>query len=157
MKRAGEAAHAGANEAFKHALEFEVPELDLQELVNALTGWYEAEGLESQALDVEGGIVVQCRRKGNWRKYVGMNSELTVIVKTEYPKVVVEVGAGKWLAKAGAGAVGLVGAAALPILFVPYLAGAAYGGWEQAHLRRRTIEIVHEVMDRYRRPTGEVP
>jgi hypothetical protein len=157
LRRAGEAAHASSNEAFKRTLEYDSSLLDVQELIMALVRWYESEQLECQTLEFDSGAMVQCRRKGSWRKYVGMNSELTVLIKPEHPKVVVEIGAGKWAAKAGAGALGLLGAAVNPLLFVPYLGGVAYGTWEQTRLRQRTIELVEELAARRRPPADEVP
>jgi hypothetical protein len=157
LRRAGEAAHASSNEAFKKKMEYESRLLDVHELIATLVRWYESEQLECQTLEFDTGAMVQCRRKGDWRKYLGMNSELTVLVKPEPPKVTVEIGAGKWAAKAGAGAVGLVGALINPLLFVPYLGGVAYGTWEQQRLRQRTIELVEELATRRRPATDEVP
>lgn len=157
LQRAGEAAHASSNEAFKRVLEYDSSLLDVQELINTLVRWYESEQLECQTVEFDAGAMVQCRRKGTWRKYIGMNSELTVLIKPEHPKVVVEIGAGKWAAKAGAGAAGLVGVLVNPVLFLPYLGGVAYGTWEQNRLRERTIELIEELAARRRPVTGEVP
>lgn len=150
-----DAAHAESNDLLKKTLEFHGTLDRVQEMVQALVAWYDSQGLEHQVLEFDNAYAVQCRRTGTMAKVTGRNSELTVGIRLEIPRIVVEVGPGKWAAKVGVGSAGFLSTAFFPLVGIGFMATAAYGSWEQAQLRTGTISIIEEVMGRDSPP--EIP
>ncbi|HXF68562.1 MAG TPA: hypothetical protein VNK89_02040 [Thermoflexus sp.] len=119
---------------------FHAPNLDMGRLVQALLDWYGAEKFEVQALDLpQGGVVSQARQEETWRQLLGGSSALNVALRREGDKLIVEVGAGKWVDKAVAAGAGLLAASLHRRLWRLAAEPAA-----QAHLR------VHPALHRHR-------
>ncbi|MFN3930019.1 MAG: zinc ribbon domain-containing protein, partial [Thermoflexus sp.] len=62
-------------------------------------------------------------------------SALNVALRREGDKLIVEVGAGKWVDKAVAAGAGV-------FILWPLLFTAAYGAWQQSQLPKRTFEFI---------------
>jgi hypothetical protein len=116
---------------------FQAPEIDLSDLANNLSDWYRSQRFEVQMLDVHGGGVLVQASKGGWRNVVGMSSALNVVLRQNGSTLSVEVGAGKWLDKAAAGAVSLA-------ILWPLAVVAAWGAWKQSQLPKQTYDFIQQ-------------
>ena len=93
------------------------------DVAQALASFFEdKKGLLSEVLETPQGVIVQAKSKDAWKKFVGMDNSLQVQFIEQGDSMVVNVGAGKWIDKAGAAAVGAV-------VFAPLLITAAIGAW----------------------------
>ncbi|GEM_PF-379924 len=115
---------------------FHAPNLNMGQLVQALSDWYRAQKFDVQVLDLpQGGVVIQARQEEAWRTLMGISSALNVVMRRQGENLIVEVGAGKWVDKAVAAGAGL-------FLLWPLLFTAAYGAWRQSKLPQRTFEFI---------------
>jgi hypothetical protein len=119
---------------------FQAPRIDLSDLAHSLNDWYRSQHFEVQMLDVHGGGVLVQASKGGWRNVVGISSALNVVLRQNGSTLSVEVGAGKWLDKAAAGAVGAV---SLAVLW-PLAVAAAWGAWKQSQLPKQTYDFIQQ-------------
>lgn len=116
---------------------FNAPNLQLNSLVDELSDWFRSQSFNVQALDVhEGGTLVQVS-KGGWRNFVGMSSALNVVLRQSGTELTVEIGAGKWIDKIGAGAVSM-------LVLWPLAVTAAWGAWRQSQLPKQTFEFIQK-------------
>lgn len=116
---------------------FYAPNLHLDSLISALSDWYRAQNFNVQQLDVHGGGVLIQASKGGWRNIVGMASALNVVLSQNGADLKVEIGAGKWMDKVGAGAVSL-------LVLWPLAVTAAWGAWQQSQLPKHTFEFIQQ-------------
>ncbi|MCS7351818.1 MAG: zinc ribbon domain-containing protein [Anaerolineae bacterium] len=117
---------------------FHAPNLNMGQLVQALSDWYRAQKFDVQVLDLpQGGVVIQARQEEAWRTLMGVSSALNVVLRRQGENLMVEVGAGKWVDKAIAAGAGL-------FLLWPLLFTAAYGAWRQSKLPQRTFEFIQQ-------------
>src|SRR5436309_663041 len=87
---------------------FAAGELHMQDLVTALSGWLATEGFQTQALRADDGAsVLQVEKRGGWRKAVGMSTALNVVLRLVDGRLMVEIGAGRWMDKAAVGTVSM--------------------------------------------------
>ncbi len=129
---------------------YKAPNLNMGQLVQALTDWYRAQKFEVQVLDMPGGgVVVQARQPEAWRAVLGMSSALNVVLRRQGDDLLVEIGAGKWVDKAIAGAAGL-------FILWPLFFTAAYGAWNQSRLPQRTFEFIERFLATGRVPAADV-
>ncbi|GHV28016.1 hypothetical protein FACS1894167_04040 [Synergistales bacterium] len=79
-------------------------------------------GLVSEVVETPQGVIVQAKAQDTWKKFVGMDSSLQVQFIDQGDSMIVNIGTGKWIDKAGAAAVGA-------FVFAPLLITAAIGAW----------------------------
>lgn len=127
---------------------FPAAHLDIGLLANDLHTWFLGQSFNCQTLTTEqGGTLLQIEKQGGWRKFAGMSTALNVVLKHTGRELIVEIGAGKWLDKAAAGAVSL-------FVLWPLAVTAAYGAWEQGNMPGRVFEFIskwvlsHQVQSR---------
>jgi len=98
---------------------------DTARLISDIKGWLRGEGFDSKQVNTDNqGVVLEIKKRGDWRKYVGMATALNILFEQSGDTLTVEIGAGQWIDKAGAGAVGM-------FVFAPMALAAGYGVWEQ--------------------------
>jgi hypothetical protein len=115
---------------------FPAANVDLGLLANDLHTWFLGQSFNCQTLTTEeGGTLLQIEKQGGWRKFAGMSTALNVVLKHAGRELSVEIGAGKWLDKAAAGAVSL-------FVLWPLAVTAAYGAWEQGNMPGRVFEFI---------------
>lgn len=116
---------------------FYAPNLQIDSLVNELSDWFSSQSFNVQSLDVRGGGILVQVNKGGWRNLVGMSSALNVVLRQNGTELIVEIGAGKWMDKVGAGAVSM-------FVLWPLAVTAAWGAWKQSQLPKQTFEFIEQ-------------
>lgn len=125
---------------------YHAPGLDIRELADVVSNWFQSQQFEAQILEAPGGgLVVQARQPEAWRSILGMSSALNVTMIPQGDNLMVQMGAAKWVDKAAVGAVGL-------LLFWPALIPAAYGAWKQKQLPNQVFQLIDQYV-----ATGQVP
>ena len=101
------------------------PELT-PKLIESLETWFMGENFKCQTLKTEEGFtLIQIEKIGGWRKIVGMSTALNVLFKPlDDNNLNIEIGAGRWLNKAAAGAISM-------IILWPLLVTAGIGAVQQ--------------------------
>lgn len=112
-----------------------------KKIVVGLINWLNNEGFDLQQMKLENDEeMIQIKKRGSWRKFVGMGTSLNVIMKYKGRSLVVYIGAGQWIDKAAVGAVSL-------IVLWPLLVTAGIGAWEQAKMPDRIFEFIGSRLD----------
>lgn len=107
-------------------------------LIADMQSWLGAQEFDSQQMGAEGaGQLIQIKKRGEWRGWVGMSTSLNILFNQSGDTLVVEIGAGKWIDKAGAGVVSL-------FLLWPLAITAGFGAWEQMKMPDRIFDFVGE-------------
>lgn len=107
-----------------------------------LTGWLASQDFECQELKTEEGkTLIQFSKSGWWRKAIGMSTALNVLLDHEEGALTVEIGAGRWIDKAGAGVVGLA-------ILWPLAVTAAIGAWGQAKMPEKIFDFIELQLQR---------
>jgi len=119
------------------------PGVDLRDLAAIISRWFQARDFRAQVLNsAGGGFVIQARQPESWKSFLGLTNALTVTLTPKGSDLVVETGAGLWVDKVAAGAVG--------IIFHPLLITAAYGAWRQSQLPEKIFNMIGDyISDRY--------
>ena len=111
-------------------------ESDMPQLLSDVKVWLKSEGFNSTQTDAgEQGILLEIKKRGDWRKYVGMETALNILFNHSGDTLTVEIGAGQWIDKAGAGAVGM-------FVFAPIAFTAGYGMWEQSKMPDKIFDFI---------------
>lgn len=97
------------------------------ELSRAIALWFHRRDFETQCFNDGSTFLVQAKKGGTLAKVAGMSYALTVRLKQREGGVEVETGAGRWLDKAAAGAVGW-------LAFFPLAVTAGIGLYNQGKL-----------------------
>lgn len=109
---------------------------DIPQLIADLKAWLVSQNFEAQQLNTEsGGIMLQIKKQGGWRDWVGMATSLNILFHEDEDSLIVQIGAGKWADKIGAGAVSL-------ILLWPLAISAGYGAWEQMKMPDNVFDFI---------------
>jgi hypothetical protein len=104
-------------------------------LIADLRTWLDSQGFDTQQLDTETeGVLLQIKKRGAWRDFVGMATALNIVVRQTDNILEVEIGAGKWIDKAAVGAVGMF------IIAWPLAVAAGFGAWEQMKMPARIFD-----------------
>src|SRR5919202_4849003 len=130
------------------------PGLDVESLARALTAWLQVQKLEVQRVPGHT-VVLQCRERQPWRKFVGMATALQVELGFSDPGLAVQIGAGEWRDKAIVG--GVVGGVAVaahvlwPLALAahvlwPLAVPAAFGYYQQRRLPDRVMAFIEELV-----------
>jgi hypothetical protein len=119
---------------------------DSEQLIVELKSWLEGEGFDSQQLPAESdSVVLQVKRQGRWRDFVGMATSLNVVFQPSADALIVEIGAGKWMDKAAVG-VAAVGAGVIFFPFLPLAVTAGFGVWEQATMPNKIFAYIDALL-----------
>ena len=97
----------------------------------------EKKNMEAEFMQTAEGYLVQAKQAESWKKYVGMDSAIMVQIYPSEDKAIVNIGAGKWIDKAGAATVGM-------LVFAPLAITAAVGAWAQRRLPEEIFECVEK-------------
>jgi hypothetical protein len=109
---------------------------DSLRLIGEVKSWLDAQGFDSQQLATEeDGVLLQIKKRGAWRDFVGMSTSLNIAFHQRDDTLTVDIGAGKWIDKAAAGAVSLV-------LLWPLAVTAGFGVWEQAKMPDKIFDYI---------------
>jgi hypothetical protein len=99
-------------------------------------GWLEQQDFDSQQMATEhGGTLLQIKKRGAWRDFVGMSTSLNIVFHQSADTLTVEIGAGKWIDKAAAGTVSL-------FILWPLAVTAGFGAWEQMKMPDKVFEYI---------------
>ena len=78
------------------------------DLAYAIRGFFQVnKGLVSEVIDTQQGIIIQARQTDGWKKFAGMDNSIQVQLIDQGTSVIVNVGSGQWIDKAGAAAIGM--------------------------------------------------
>lgn len=94
-------------------------------------------GLETQFREIPDGYVVQGREKKEWKTFVGMRQAPTVQMTLVNGSLNVAVGAGEWIDKIGAGAVGW-------FIAFPLAITAGVGAYQQHKLPGEIFNVIEQ-------------
>jgi hypothetical protein len=109
---------------------------DTPALIADLKRWLEGQNFQSQQGNLkDGAIVLQVKKPGEVRRWFGMATTLDVTFRQSGDTLTVEMSAGKWVDKIGAGAVGL-------FVLWPLAFSAAYGAWEQIKMPNKIFDFI---------------
>jgi hypothetical protein len=126
---------------------YHAPGLDIQNLGQALSQWFQGQGFETQILAAPGGgVTVQARKADTLRTVTGTSAALSVMLSPQGENLLVQMGSAQWADKAVVSAVGI-------LLFWPALIPATYGFWKQKQLPQQTFQFI----DQYLATGGKVP
>jgi hypothetical protein len=94
-------------------------------LIADVKRWLDGEGFDSQQMPTDDDrILLQVRKRGGWRNFVGMATSLNIVFNASEDTLTVEIGSGKWIDKAAVGTVSM-------FILWPLAVTAGYGAWEQ--------------------------
>ncbi len=115
---------------------FNIPRHEIGNLIDHLRTWLRFENFDTQLVETEdGGLLLQTAKRGGWRKLVGMDTAVNVLLYSHENVLTVHIGAGRWLDKAVAGGVGI-------FLVWPLAITAGFGAYEQMRLPDRIFDQI---------------
>jgi len=109
--------------------------------MNALQSYLIQDDFKCQQMPTEdGGVLLQIEKKGGWRKLTGNSTGLNITFhQKDKNQMEVEIGAGSWLDKAGAGAVGA-------IIFTPLLITSVVGAVKQSKMSGKIFKYIENYL-----------
>jgi len=116
-------------------------EIDIEKVASDLENMFRAQSYQTQQLGNKDQIMVQLKKGGELAALVGLQTALTLTLQRTNGGVVAMIGQQKWVDKAAVGAVGLVAAPFIPILW-PLLVTAGAGAIKQAALGNQVLNTV---------------
>jgi hypothetical protein len=123
---------------------FAAGEVHLPELIASLNTWLSAESFTTQVLQTsDGASVVQVEKQGGWRKTIGMSTALNIVFRMTDGRLMVEIGAGRWMDKAAVGTVSI-------FILWPLAVTAGIGAWQQMKMPERVFEQIAGYLSRPR-------
>ena len=120
-------------------------EIDIEKVANDLENMFRAQSYETQQLGNKDQMMVQLKKGGDLAALVGLQTALTLTLQRTNGGVVAMIGQQKWIDKAAVGAVGLVAAPFIPILW-PLLVTAGAGAIKQAQLGNQVLNTVDGIV-----------
>jgi len=109
---------------------------DTGRLIADVKNWLGSQGFDCQQLSTETqGVLLQVKKRGGWRDFVGMSTSLNVVFNQADDTLTVEIGAGKWIDKA------VVGVVSILVLW-PLAVTAGFGAWEQTKMPDRIFDYI---------------
>jgi serine/threonine protein kinase len=119
---------------------YRAPGLRMADLTRHLLNWLRGEGFNTQDLKTDdGSTLIQIQQKGSWRKLVGMETALNIVLDHRGNDLTVEIGAGQWCDKVAAGVVSL-------FVLWPLAVTAAIGAWSQSQMPERVFSRVDDFL-----------
>ncbi len=131
-------------------------EIDIERLTQDLMNVYSAQGYQTQQIGTKDQMLVQLKKGGDLEALVGLQAALSLTIQRTSGGTLAMIGQQKWLDKAAAGAVGIIGAA---FFLWPLALTAGAGALRQASLGNQVLNIVDGLV-RQQRPNvqaGPVP
>ncbi len=116
-------------------------EIDIEKVATDLENMFRAQGYETQQLGNKDQLTVQLKKGGELAALVGLQTALTLTLQHSSGGTVAMIGQQKWIDKAAVGAVGLVAAPFIPILW-PLMITAGAGAIKQASLGNQVFNVV---------------
>lgn len=116
-------------------------EIDLEKVATDLENMFRAQGYETQQVGTRDQLMVQLKKGGELAALVGLQTALTLTLQKTNGGVVAMIGQQKWVDKAAVGAVGLVAAPFIPILW-PLMITAGAGAIKQVNLGNQVMNAV---------------
>jgi hypothetical protein len=105
-------------------------------LIGDVKSWLEAQEFDCQQMSTETDtVVLQIKKHGRWRDFVGMSTALNIVFHQSDHILNVEIGAGKWIDKAAVGTVSM-------FILWPLAVTAAKGAWDQWKMPEKIFEHV---------------
>lgn len=104
-----------------------------------IQGWLrEKKQLHAEGMPTNQGYLVQAKQEDSWKKFMGMDTAIQIqIFKSGDDQIMVNIGSGKWIDKAGAATVGM-------IVFAPLAVTAAIGAWNQKKLPDELFAFIEQ-------------
>jgi hypothetical protein len=110
--------------------------VDAPQLIADVKGWLNEQGFDSQQMNTENqSLLLQIKKRGGWRSYVGMATSLNILFHQSGDTLTVEIGAGKWIDKAAVGTVSM-------FVLWPLAVTAGYGAWEQMKMPEKVFDYI---------------
>ena len=117
-----------------------IDEEEISSLLDKLENWLaSSKKLECQRLSGDEGHLIQAKSKQKWKKFIGMDKALQIQLILYNNDLTVNIGAGKWVDKAAAGAAGMV-------IFAPLLVTTALGAWFQHNLPKEIYSFIDSII-----------
>jgi hypothetical protein len=105
-------------------------------VISELRHWLDSQNFDSQQMETEeDGVLLQVKKRGAWRDFVGMSTSLNVAFHRQGDTLTVDIGAGKWIDKAAVGTVSM-------IVLWPLAVTAGFGAWEQLKLPDKIFDFI---------------
>ena len=110
---------------------------DIPRVITEVRGWLNSQDFDMQQVNTDGdSVLLQIKKRGSWRDYVGMATSLNIVFHTcEDDILMVEIGAGKWIDKAAVGTVSL-------FILWPLAITAGMGAWEQMKMPDNIFDYI---------------
>jgi hypothetical protein len=109
---------------------------DTSTLIADVKGWLDSLAFDSQQMKAEnGGELLQVKKRGGWRDFVGMATSLNIVFYQSGDTLTVQIGSGKWLDKAAAGTVSF-------FILWPLAITAGLGAWEQMKMPEKIFDYI---------------
>jgi hypothetical protein len=120
----------------KKSRKFICPSKQTSTVINDVKGWLDSQGFDSQQMKTEnGGELLQIKKRGGWRDFVGMATSLNIVFYHSGDTLTVQIGSGKWVDKAAVGTVSL-------FILWPLAITAGFGAWEQMKMPERIFDYI---------------
>ena len=106
-------------------------------IISDVRGWLNSQDFDTQQIQADqDSVLLQVKKRGTWRDYVGMATSLNVVFHPEEDDMLtVEIGAGKWIDKAAVGTVSL-------FILWPLAITAGIGAWEQMQMPDNIFDYI---------------
>ena len=106
-------------------------------VIGDLRGWLNEQDFDTQQIKTDqDSLLLQIKKRGSWRDFVGMATSLNVAFhQGDDDTLTVEIGAGKWIDKAAVGTVSL-------IILWPLAITAGIGAWEQMKMPDNIFDYI---------------
>lgn len=116
---------------------FKLNGIEIKQAAEGLQAWFINEKkLHAEALPTDEGYLVQAKQEDGWKKFAGMDSSVQVqLYATSPDQMLVNVGSGQWVDKAGAATIGM-------IAFAPLAVTAAIGAWGQKKMPQEIFSFL---------------
>jgi hypothetical protein len=120
----------------KKSRKFICPSKQTSTVISDVKGWLDSQGFDSQQMKTEnGGELLQIKKRGGWRDFVGMATSLNIVFYQSGDTLTVQIGSGKWVDKAAVGTVSL-------FILWPLAITAGFGAWEQMKMPEKIFDYI---------------
>lgn len=113
--------------------------IDIERIGIGIQGFLrEKKGLHAEGMKTPQGYLVQAKENEGWKKFAGMDTAIQIqLFSAGEGQVMINVGQGNWVDKAGAATVGA-------IAFAPLAVTAGIGAWMQKKLPNEIFDFVEK-------------
>jgi hypothetical protein len=114
--------------------------VDVEKIGRAVESFLrDKKNLMTEGMKTQEGYLVQAKQTDSWKKFVGMDSAIQIQIFDSGNMVTVNIGAGKWIDKAGAATVGM-------LVFAPLAITAAIGAFAQKKLPEEIFNYIEQFL-----------